>query len=164
MGEDEPLEHFVLLSQTGKQPGRLNHKSLALQLAAIDMTAQGIGGGLARLLSPSSDRQLEQIVKLLKRGYWYRSVKFRRTMRGDIRKAAVTDDLLAALGALFAAEKKGSKRAKSAFVEEFSKWIAEKIATQDPLITRLVGQAHYDLPNKTKPDWWKKQLNQKVKK
>ncbi|MFM8466723.1 MAG: hypothetical protein ACKOAO_04080, partial [Oxalobacteraceae bacterium] len=90
MGEDEPLEHFVLLSQTGKQPGRLNHKSLALQLAAIDMTAQGIGGGLARLLLPSSDRQLEQIVKLLKRGYWYRSVKIRRTIRWDIRKAAVT--------------------------------------------------------------------------
>ena len=164
MVEDEPLHHYVLVGQTGKQAGRRDHKSLALQLAAIDMNAQGIGGGLARLLLPSSNRQLEQIVKLLKRGYWYRSVKIRRTMRGDIRKAAVTDDLLAALGALFAAEKKGSKRAETAFVEQFSKWIAGKLATQDPLITRLVSQAHHDLPNKTKPDWWKKQINQKVKK
>lgn len=164
MVEDEPLHHYVLVGRTGKQPGRLNHKLLALQLAAIDMTAQGIGGGLARLLLPNSDEQFEKLVKLVKRGYWFRSVKIRRTMRGDIRKAAVTDDLLVVLRALFAAEKKVSKRAKSAFVEEFSKWIAEKIATQDPLVTRLVSQAHYDLPNKSKSDWWKKQLNQKVKK
>ena len=164
MVENEPLHHYVLVGQIGKQAGRRDHKSLALQLAAIDMTVRGIGGGLASLLLPSANKRLEQLVKLLMRGYWYRSVKIRRTMRGDIRKAAVTDDLLVVLRALFAAEKKGSKRAKSAFVKEFSKWIAEKISTQDPLITRLVSQAHYDLPNKSKSDWWKKQLNQKVKK
>ncbi len=162
--ENESLEHYVLVSRTGKQPGRLNHKLLALQLTAIDMTAQGHGGGLGRLLLPSSDKQFEKLVKLVERGYWYRSVKIRKTMRGDIRKAAVTDELLAVLGAAFTAEKKGSKRAETAFVEEFSNWIANKLKQRDPQITKLVSKAHHDLPNKTRPDWWKKQLNQKVNK
>jgi hypothetical protein len=161
--KNEPRQHYVLVGPAGKQPGRRTHKSLAIQLAAIDMTMQGFGGGLAKLLLPSSDKQFEQLLKLVKRGYWHRRVKVRRTMRGEVRNAAVRDNLLADLEALFIAEKFGGKRVRKVCVNEFCKWIAGKLAEGDPEITRRVSQEHFELPNRTQPDWWKKQKNQQLK-
>jgi hypothetical protein len=163
MGDDEPIQHYVLVSQLGKQPGRRNHKSLALQLAAIDITAQGFGGGLVKLLLPSSEQQFVQLVKLVKRGYWYRLVRIRRTIRRDIREAAVADELLVNLLDLFLVEKKGSKYTTTAVVEEFSKWLGDKLARNDRRVKRLVSRGHYELPNRVSSDWWKKQINQNVK-
>lgn len=164
MAKDEPLNHYVLVGPAGKQPGRRRQKLLAAQLAAIVMHQKEMGGGLVNALMPRSNEELERLVKLQEKGYCYREVKFRKTIRSDVRNAAVADDLLVGLLRYFSSEKQGSRRAQTAFVKEFSNWIADKLTKRDPTITRLIERAHYDLPNRKSPDWWKKQINQNVKK
>lgn len=163
MTVDEPSMHYVLVGPKGKQAGLRSQKSLAIQLAAFNMVAQGHGGALASLLLPKSDLEFQRLAKLVRKGYWYKLVKVRKTIRQDIRDAAISDYLLLTLATRFELEMKSNKRAMSAVLQHFSIWICSKLSKQDPEITKLVEQAHYDMPNRTSPDWWEKQINQKIK-
>jgi hypothetical protein len=164
MSESLPAEHYVLLGPKGKQAGRSGQKSLAQRLAALEMTANGHGRGLPSLLIPKTDRDIQSLFSLVSKGYWYRIVKSRATIRKPMRLAARNHELLRSLTFIFLREHGSKKRVTSALVEKLAEWICESLRCGDPEVTRLVSKAHHDLLNRTSKDWWKKQINQGLKK
>ena len=69
--------------------------------------------------------------------------------------------LLVALAEEFAIEKGCSRRAMTAFHREFSNWICKNLADDKAnKVKAIVSKAHFDLPNRKKPDWWRKQIAQ----
>lgn len=158
-------KHHVLVGPKGKQAGLTLGKKIALQMAAIELSAQGRGGGVVTLLLPISPKDWERVLSLTAKGYTFKEVISRQTIRSAIRRVAVSDNLIVQLAPLFEQDKGKSKRAMAAINREFAVWITGKLKDVSPnKVKTIVGNAHPDLLNRTSPDWWKKQLNQRVRK
>lgn len=165
MNKKNYLKHFVLVGPSGKQSGRKDQHNIALQLAAIELTQKGNGGGIISGLLPRTSKNIKILNTLIAKGYEARAVKKRFTFRSEVRDATKSDSLIAQLAVLYQQERGKNKRAMAAPMRDFSAWVCSQLL--DPgqnTIKRLVGEAHPELPNMVKPDWWKKQLNQRVKK
>lgn len=157
-------KHFVLIGPAGKQAGRLDQRDLALQIAAVEKTEEGHGGGVIALLLPKTKKQLTEIVKLRYRGYFVKEVKTRSSIRSEVREAAAEVSLIAQLANQFHDEKHNSPRAMRAPVKEFSLWMSKKIKEKDPCIVKLLSRSHPELLNRVGTDWWKVQIKLRRKK
>jgi hypothetical protein len=164
MTNQENLQHYVLVGPQGKQAGRRDQKSLAIRLAAIEMTALGKGAGLASLLIPKTNSDFKKFLDLVAKGYWFKTVKRRTTIRRSVRFAAQSDKLLMPLIERFQADQGHKRRTRSAPMRSFAEWLCKKLLERDHEIIRLLRSVHPELPERTKVDWWKKQKNQGVKK
>jgi hypothetical protein len=157
--------HYVLIGPSGKQAGRRDQKKLALQLAALQMTVCGQGGGIVTGLLPKTQRETEQLAELTSRGYTCKKVPVRKTILRSVRQAVMSDQLIAQIAVRFEHEKGHSKHAISAVNREFSLWICEKLV--DPKmneIKKILQKEDDELLNRLSPDWWKKQLNRRKNK
>lgn len=164
MRKKSSFKYFVLIGPTGKQAGRKDQHKIALQLVAIELTKKGEGGGIIDGLLPRSAREKRVLKGLVSRGYKVKKVKKRITFRKDVRDAVLNDVIIAQLAVRYESARGHSRRAMSAVIQDFSNWVCEKLS--DPKsnqIKQIVGAAHPELLNMTRPDWWKKQLNQRVK-
>lgn len=164
MSKKSSFKYFVLVGPTGKQAGRKDQHKIALQLVAIELTKKGEGGGIIDGLLPRSAREKRVLKGLVSRGYKVKKVKKRITFRKDVRDAVLNDVMIAQLAVRYESARGHSRRAMSAVIQDFSNWVCEKLS--DPKsnqIKQIVGAAHPELLNMTRPDWWKKQLNQRVK-
>lgn len=164
MRKKSSFKYFVLIGPTGKQAGRKDQHKIALQLVAIELTKKGEGGGIIDGLLPRSAREKRVLKGLVSRGYKVKKVKKRITFRKDVRDAVLNDVMIAQLAVRYESARGHSRRAMSAAIQDFSNWVCEKLS--DPKsnqIKQIVGAAHPELLNMTRPDWWKKQLNQRVK-
>jgi hypothetical protein len=164
MRKKSSFKYFVLIGPTGKQAGRKDQHQIALQLVAIELTKKGEGGGIIDGLLPRSAREKRVLKGLVSRGYKVKKVKKRITFRKDVRDAVLNDVMIAQLAVRYESARGHSRRAMSAVIQDFSNWVCEKLS--DPKsnqIKQIVGAAHPELLNMTRPDWWKKQLNQRVK-
>ena len=164
MRKKSSFKYFVLIGPTGKQAGRKDQHKIALQLVAIELTKKGEGGGIIDGLLPRSAREKRVLKGLVSRGYKVKKVKKRITFRKDVRDAVLNDVMIAQLAVRYESARGHSRRAMSAVIQDFSNWVCEKLS--DPKsnqIKQIVGAAHPELLNMTRPDWWKKQLNQRVK-
>ena len=158
------FQYFVLVGPGGKQAGRKDQHKIALQLAAVELTKKGLGGGIISGLLPRSAREKRVLKGLVRRGYKVKEVTKRSTFRGDVRDAVLNDVMVAQLAVRYELARGHSRRAMSAVNQDFSKWVCEKLSEPNPNeIKRIVGAANPELLNMTRPDWWKKQLTQRVK-
>lgn len=156
---------WVLLGPDGKQAGRRDQRKLAAQIAAIYITAKGYGGGIISALLPKTDAEWDQLEELLARGYSIKKVQPRQSPAKDVRDAVMSDHLMAQLAVRFERDKGKSPKAMHAVNREFSVWISDKLSdTNSNDVKKIVEAAHPELANRTKPDWWKKQLNQRINK
>lgn len=152
------LKHLVLTGPEGEQPGRPDHKDIALQFLAIKKTRAGFGGGIVNLLIPKTTKQWKTVEKLRSRGYFYKAVNARPSIREEVRNAAVNDGLITELAYLFVIENQNSRRAMSAPVREFAVWIVKKIGERDPNIVQLF-RSQPELLNRLSVDWWKLRIS-----
>jgi hypothetical protein len=123
-----------------------------------------LDSGIIDGLLPRSAREKRVLKGLVSRGYKVKKVKKRITFRKDVRDAVLNDVMIAQLAVRYESARGHSRRAMSAVIQDFSNWVCEKLS--DPKsnqIKQIVGAAHPELLNMTRPDWWKKQLNQRVK-
>lgn len=149
-------KHFVLIGPKGKQAGRRDQKDIALQFAAIKKTRAGFGGGIINLLLPKTIKQWQTVERLQSKGYFFKEVNTRSSIREHVRDAAINDHLYAALVYAFLDEKGNSPRAMRAPVRELTAWITKKIREQDPIIVQLF-KSQPELLNRFKVDWWQVQ-------
>jgi hypothetical protein len=164
MTKKSNFKYFVLVGPSGKQAGRKDQHKIALQLAAIELTERGEGGGIVNGLLPRSARDKRVLNGLVSRGYKAKKVTKRTSFRKDAREAIMNDLLITQLLVRYEIDRGHSRRAMSAVKQDFSGWICQKIQDQNfNEIKRIVGVAHPELLNMTRPDWWEKQLNQRVK-
>ncbi len=164
MSPDNRLKHYVLVGPGGKQAGRKNHWKIALQLAALDLTKKRVGGGIINGLLPKLSREKRAIKELVSRGYKVKKVSKRTSFRKDIREAIMNDVMVAKLLVRYEIDRGHSRLATSRVIQDFSEWVCEKLSDPTPNeIKRIVELVHDELLNMTRPDWWKKQLNQRVK-
>ena len=155
---------FVLIGPGGRQAGRTDQHKIARQLAAIKLTKKGRGGGIVSLLLPKSSREKRVLRDLVSRGYKVKEILTRNSYRKDVREAIRNDDLIAQLAVHYELERGNSNLATPAVIPDFSEWLCQKLSdTSSNEIKRIVGLAHDELLNMTQPDWWKKQLNQRVR-
>lgn len=164
MTKKSSFKYFVLVGPTGKQAGRKDQHKIALQLMAIELTKKGEGGGIIDGLLPRLAREKRVLKGLVSRGYKVKKVTKRITFRKDVRDAVLNDVMIAQLAVRYESARGHSRRAMSAVNQDFSKWVCEKLS--DPKsnqIKQIVGAVHPELLNMTRPDWWKKQLNHRVK-
>ena len=151
--------HHVLIGPKGKRAGRIDQKKIAMQLHALQLTTAGSGGGIVSTLLPRKKKDWDELEKLIDRGYSAKEVKSRSNYREDVRNSVRTNNLIAKLAVRFERERRG-ERYLSAAKRELAVWICEKLS--DPIpneVKRIVGEAHPELLNMTKADWWKKRLN-----
>ncbi|MCE2831311.1 MAG: hypothetical protein LW709_04460 [Oxalobacteraceae bacterium] len=164
MTKKSSFKYFVLVGPSGKQAGRKDQHKIALQLVAIELTKNGEGGGIIDGLLPRSAREKRVLKGLVSRGYKVKKVKKRITFRKDVRDAVLNDVLVAQLAVRYELVRGYSRRAMSAVNQDFSNWICGQLTDPKPNEIRgIVGAVHPELLNMTRPDWWKKQLNQRVK-
>jgi hypothetical protein len=154
----QKVKQFVLIGPAGKQAGRTDQRDLALQIAAIQKTETGHGGGIIGLLLPKTKRQWSAIAKLRSKGYFAKEVKIRNSIRSKAREIVTDDDLLSKLANHFHDEKSNSPRAKVAIVREFSIWVSEKIRHCDPNIVKLLSASQLQFLSGLGADWWKVQI------
>ncbi len=161
---NDRLEHWVLIGPQGKQAGLKDQKLIAMKLAAVYMSAIGSSQGIIQLLLPKTEEEIDRLIELTDRGYTIKKVQSRQTINKKIRDAVLSDTLMVSLAVRFEREKGKSPRAMGAVNKEFSIWICNKLKDQksNP-IKDLVEKTNDELLNRTKEDWWKKQLNQRVK-
>ena len=165
MSTKNKLKHYVLIGPSGKQAGRKYQHKIALQLATIDLTKKGRGGGIINGLLPKTAKEKMTLDALTSRGYTAREVDKRNTYLREVREAVKSDLLIAQLAVRYELERGGSRQATAAVIKDFSVWICKKFLDQGLNdIKKIASAAHPELLNMTKPDWWKKQLNQRVKK
>jgi len=158
------FKYFVLIGLSGKQPGRKDQHKLALQLTAIDLTRSGMGGGIVNGLLPRSAREKRVLNGLAARGYKVKEVVKRASFWKGVRDSVLNDDLVVQLAVCYEKERGNSRRAMSSVNRDFSRWICQELSDPTPNdIKRIVAFAHPELLNMIRPDWWKKQINQRVK-
>lgn len=159
------LPHWVLIGPKGKQAGHKNRHNIASQIAAIYLSASGSGGGIIEALLPKTEKELEYLEKLIDRGYTIKKVTPRNNYTQEVRDAVMSDTLIAQLAVRFEREKGNNREAMHAVNRSFSEWVCEKLSAKEQNdVKTLIEKAHPELANRTSPDWWKKQLNQRVKK
>lgn len=159
------LGHWVLIGPQGKQAGLKNQHEIALQLAAIYLSASGLGGGIIEALLPKTEKELDHLEKLTDRGYTIKKVAPRSNLAQEVRDAVMSDTLIAQLAVRFEREKGNNREAMHAVNRSFPVWVCEKLmAKEQNDVKTLIEKAHPELANRTSHDWWKKQLNQRVKK
>jgi hypothetical protein len=164
MSTKSGFKYFVLIGPGGKRAGRKDQYKIALQLKAVELTKKGEGGGIITGLLPISPREKRVLRNLISRGYKVKEISKRTSFRKDVREAILNDRLVAPLAVLYEQERGNSRLAMSAVIRDFSHWVCQKLLdTKSNQIKRIVGLAHPELLNMTRPDWWKKQLNQRVK-
>jgi len=164
MSKKSSFKYFVLVGPTGKQAGRKDQHKIALQLVAIELTKKGEGGGIIDGLLPRSAREKRVLKGLVSRGYKVKKVQKRITFRKDVRDTVLNDVMIAQLAVRYESARGHSRRAMSAVIQDFSNWVCEKLSNpKSNQIKQIVGAVHPELLNMTRPDWWKKQLNQRVK-
>jgi hypothetical protein len=157
--------HYVLIGPRGKQAGHHNQGELALQLVAVCLAAGGNSGGIVGALLPKTIKELKHIQSLLDRGYTFKRSAPKRGIREEIRSAAMSDELIVKLAVRFELEKRESPKAMHALMREFSVWICDKLTDLKPSDVKLIVEAaHHDLPNRTDPDWWRKQIRLRIQK
>ena len=157
MGTKNNLKHYVLVGPSGKQAGRKDQHKIALQLAAVDLTKKGRGGGIINGLLPRTSKDKKKLDYLTSKGYTAKEVKKRKTFRRDVRDAINSHVLIAQLAVRYEQERSSNRQAMAAVIRDFSGWICRKLLDPGPnAIKRIVGAAHPELLNMTKPDWWKK--------
>lgn len=158
-------KHHILVGPKGKQAGLRLGNRIALQMLAIQLCATGHGAGIVALLLPKTPNEWDRVFSLTAKGYSYKEVHPRRTIRSEIRDAAVSDNLIVQLAVLFEKDKGWSKKAISAVNREFAIWVTQKLRELPPnKVKTVVGKSHPELLNRTSSDWWKKQLNQRLRK
>lgn len=158
------FEYFVLTGPGGKQAGRKDQHKLALQLTAINLTKNGMGGGIVNGLLPRSAREKRVLHGLASRGYKVKQVIKRARFWKGVRDSVMNDDLFVQLAVRYEKERGNSRRAMSSVNRDFSRWMCQKLSDPTPNdIKRIVAFAHPELLNMIRPDWWKKQINQRVK-
>jgi hypothetical protein len=155
---------FVLIGPCGKQAGRTDQREIARQIAAIELTKKGRGGGILSLLLPKSPREKRILRDLVSRGYKVKKILTRTSYRKDVRQAIRNDEIIAQLAVHYDLERRNSTEATSAVIPDFSEWVCQKLSDTSPNeIKRIVGSAHDELLNMKQSDWWKKQLKQRVR-
>jgi hypothetical protein len=158
-------KHHVLVGPRGKRAGLRLGNTIALQMLAIELCATGRGGGIVALLLPNTPKEWNYVFSLTAKGYSYKEVQPRRTIRSEIREAAVSDNLIVQLAILFEKDKGWSKKAISAVNREFSIWVTQNLRELPRNKVKIViEKSHPELLNRTSIDWWKKQLNQRLRK
>lgn len=158
------FKYFVLIGPSGKQAGRKDQHKIALQLTAINLTKNGMGGGIVNGLLPRSAREKRVLTGLTSRGYKVKEVTKRSSFWRGIRDSVLNDALVVKLAVCYEKERGTSRRAMSSVNRDFSRWLGQKLSDPTPNdIKRIVAFAHPELLNMIRPDWWKKQINQRVK-
>lgn len=164
MNADHPLKHWVLLGPAGKRAGLRDQHIVASQIAAIRMTASGSGGGITSALLPKTEKELNRLQQLLNRGYTVESLPIRNNRAKAVREAVMDDSLIVRLVIYYEREKGRSPRAMKAINREFAIWVCDKLKDINRNNVRELIESRYpDLADRTSPDWWKKQLNQRTK-
>jgi hypothetical protein len=157
--------HWVLLGPKRKQAGLRDQKLIAIKIEAKRIAAESGSQGIIQFLLPKTGSESERLKKLTDRGYTIKKVIPRRNLNKEVREAVMSDALMLQLAVFFAREKGKSFRAMQAVNRGFARWICNKLKDLEPNhIKDIVGKAHQELLNRTSEDWWKKQINQRVKK
>ncbi len=155
---------FVLIGPGGRQAGRPDHRKIAYQITAIELTKKGRGGGIVSHLLPKSPREKRVLKNLVSRGYKAKEILTRISYRKDVREVIRNDDIIAQLAVRYEFERGNRIEESSAVIPDFSEWLCQKLSDTSPNeIKRIVGAAHDELLNMKRPDWWKKQLNHRVR-
>ncbi len=160
----EKRKHYVLIGPSGQQAGRKDHRKIAQQIVALQLIKVGQGGGIINLLLPKSRREERVLEHLIQRGYTVKEVNVREPYYKTIRDVIQSNEFIVQLAVRYEQERGHSGRAMSRVIEDFSSWVCLKL--EDPAINeikRIVGKSHPELLNMRKPDWWKKQLNHRVR-
>jgi hypothetical protein len=158
-------KHLVLVGPKGRRAGLEGGWKVALQMAALESHAKQPLKGIASLLIPRTQKEKKRITNLIARGYSFKEVSRRETIRKSIRKAAISDSLVAQLLNFYWEETGLKHRYRSALKREFTLWVTKKLSELGPnRVKSVVGRAHTELLNRTSSDWWKKQLNQRLRK
>lgn len=159
------LMHWVLVGPKGRQAGRRDQRKIANQIAAIQITESGRGGGIISALLPRTTQESDRIEKLIRRGYTTRSVLVRKNRSKVIREAVMDDALIVKLAIYFENEKGHSPRAMKAVIREFSNWVCSKLkGTNLNNVRKLIEARYPDLADRTSPHWWRTQLSVRAKK
>lgn len=159
------IGHWVLLGPKGKQPGLKGRHKIALQFAALFLSATGRGGGIINALLPKTIKELDYLEELIDRGYTIKRVKPRTNLSQEVREAVMSDKLIAQLAVRFEREMGSNRRAMHAVNRSFSEWVCGKLSAKEKNdVKTLIENAHPELANRTSEDWWKKQLNQRANK
>jgi len=164
MSTKSGFKYSVLIGPGGKRAGLRDQYKIALQLVAIELTKRGLGDGIINGLLPKSAREKRVLNSLVSRGYKVKEVIKRHSFRKDLREAIMDDVFIAQLAARYERDRGMSRRAMSAVNKDFSNWVCGKLL--DPNFNEIkviVEKVHPELLNMTRADWWKKQLNHRLK-